>query len=237
MTNFKLDARLSAAASLCGSGTVADIGTDHAYLPIHLVNAGTPRALASDINEGPCDSARKNVAAHGLADKITVACRPGLDGIEAFAPDNIFICGMGGELIADILAASDYPRAARCRLILQPMTMHAALRRYLAGAGFAITDERVVREGSKHYQLIAAVYDGTVRSFSAAEYALGEKNLARAAKHPTEADISWLTFVRTRASARVCGRASAGLDNDEQRADRALLAVIEPILQGVSSHA
>ena len=103
--------------------------------------------------------------------------------------------------------------------------------------GYAITDERVVREGSKHYQLIAAEYDGTVRSFTEAEYALGAENLARAATHPTEADVSWLTFVRTRALARVCGRASAGLDNDEQRADRALLAVIEPILQGVSSHA
>ncbi len=231
MLNINLDARLYAAACLCGEGSVADIGTDHALLPIYLVNRGNTRALASDINEGPCERARINVASNGLTDKITVICRAGLDGIEDFAPDNIIIAGMGGELIASILAASDYPKTSRCKLILQPMTMHAELRRYLA-KGFEITDEVVVREahgsGWKHYQLIAARWDGVMREYSETEYRLGKLNLARVATAPTEADRTWLEFVRKGALTRIRGREMAAVvDAYEQERDREMLAEIE----------
>ncbi len=233
MQNIILNARLSAAASLTGEGSVADIGTDHAFLPIFLVNRGTPRALASDINEGPCERAALNVGAYGLADRITVACRAGLDGIESFAPDNIIIAGMGGELIASILEASDYPKNSRCRLILQPMTMQAELRRYLAN-GFNITEELVVREdhpsGYKHYQLIAASWDGIKREYSETEYRLGKINLARIAKAPTEADLTWLDFIKKSAKARIRGRECAAIiDSHEQELDKAMLAEIESL--------
>ena len=73
----------------------ADIGTDHALLPVYLCQKGCPRAFASDINEGPIDRARANIAKYGLSDRITAARRDGLDGIERFAPGFVIICGMG----------------------------------------------------------------------------------------------------------------------------------------------
>lgn len=232
MLNVKLDARLEAAARLVGEGTVADIGSDHALLPIELVRRGTPRALASDINEGPCERARIHVRAAGLTDKITVKCCPGLDGIEEFAPDNIIIAGMGGELIASILGASDYPEKSECRLILQPMTMHGELRRFLAD-GYRITHETVVREGGKHYQLMAAVWDGERRTFTDAELRLGALNLARAAESPTDADRTWLEFIRKGALTRIRGREIAGITDEAQTADRELLDLVNKLLQGV----
>ncbi len=207
---------------------MADIGTDHALLPIYLVENGAPSALASDINEGPCERARVNVAAHGLADKIIVACRPGLDGIEAFAPDNIIIAGMGGEMIASILDASPYPRTSKCLLVLQPMSMQAVLRRYLAD-GYQILDELVVREHNKHYQIIAARFDGIRRTYTEAELRLGALNLARVRTAPTEADRSWLNFVRNGTQTRIRGRASAGLDSHEQQMDLEVLKTIEEL--------
>ena len=106
MHEIKLSPRLAAVASFVGTGSVADIGTDHAQLPIWLVQNGRPRALASDINEGPCQRARVNIYQWGLHGKIKVKCCAGLDGIEDFSPDNIVIAGMGGELITSILAES-----------------------------------------------------------------------------------------------------------------------------------
>mgnify|MGYP003301554816 CR=1 FL=1 len=111
MKKTKLDARLLAVASLVREGAyLADVGTDHAYLPIVLVLEGvSKKAVASDINEGPYLRALSNVRAHSLSDKITALCTPGLDGIEKYAPTDILICGMGGELIFRIIKALHQP--------------------------------------------------------------------------------------------------------------------------------
>ena len=84
---------------------VADVGTDHAYLPIYLVSAGVAhRAVASDINQGPLSRAEANIQRFSLSSQISTRLTPGLAGIAEFAPTDILICGMGGELIASILA-------------------------------------------------------------------------------------------------------------------------------------
>ncbi len=194
---------------MCGGGSVADIGTDHAFLPIKLVLDGHERAAACDIREGPCENARKNIEKFGLSAEISVFCRPGLDGIADFAPDNIFICGMGGEMITSILAASDYPQSSRCRLILQPQSMQDVLRSYLAQNGFSIDEERVVFDAGKYYQLISARYDGLKRDFSGAELRLGKLNLERAAEILSETDRGWLEFVLNAAKKRSDGRKNA----------------------------
>ncbi|MCI8387403.1 MAG: SAM-dependent methyltransferase [Clostridiales bacterium] len=235
---IKLSVRLSAAASLVGAGTVADIGTDHALLPIKLVLAGHSRALASDINEGPCERARANIMRYRLSDRIAVCCRPGLDRIDEFAPDNIIICGMGGELIADILAQSGYPRESACRLILQPMSMQDVLRKYLAANGFNILNELVVFDEGKYYQLIASQYDGVKRSYSETEYRLGRLNLLRAANESDDeqADIDrgWLGFVRNAAAKRVAGRSvsEASANSSEQSDDVEMIKTIDEIMKG-----
>lgn len=232
MQQITLSKRLAAAASLVGKGTVADIGTDHAQLPIWLIQNGHARALASDINEGPCQRARTNIYAWGLHGKIKVKCCAGLDGIEDFAPDNIVIAGMGGEMIASILAASEYPKRSRCRLVLAPQSMQDVLRRYLYENGFKIDAETVVLDGGKYYQILAASYTGEPPcALRDCDLKLGAINLARAEMCPTETDIGWLKNVKVSAERRVAGRADSHDDAPEQISDRELLAVIDKILK------
>ena len=134
MSDLKLSKRLSAAASFVRDGAVcADIGTDHAYIPISLVLDGKVKyAIASDINEGPILKARENIEKYGLADKITARIADGLNGIEEYKPNSIVICGMGGELIARIINDCAYVKQQGIQLILQPMTSIAELREYLS---------------------------------------------------------------------------------------------------------
>lgn len=233
MHEIKLSQRLFAAAELVGRGSVADIGTDHALLPIYLVQKGHPRALASDIKEGPCQRARTNIYAYGLHGKIKVVCCPGLDAVDDFKPDNIVIAGMGGEMIASILAASSYPKDSKCRLVLQPQSMQDVLRRYLCDNGFVIEKETVVLDGGKYYQLISAVYDGVVRKFTDTEYKLGALNLKRASDNPTDADIGWLRGQLANAKRRIAGRLETCNDTPEQKRDIELASVIEKILSKV----
>ena len=232
MNEVRLSARLAEAARLCGEGSIADIGTDHALLPIKLVLDGHPRAAACDIREGPCERAAANVRKYRLESSVSVFCRPGLENIEEFAPDNIFICGMGGEMIASILGDSDYPKSSRCRLILQPQSMQDVLRRYLCREGFEIHDESVVLDSGKYYQILTASFDGQVRTLSQTEYRLGRLNLERAKRERREVDLEWLGSVLRAAKCRTAGRRLAGhptIDNG----DGELIAVIEGIFEDI----
>ena len=180
MSQIKLSKRLSTVASLVRDGAiVADIGTDHAYLPIYLVQADiAKRAIASDINEGPIMRARANIEKNTLEDKIITYIANGLDGIEKHTPTDILICGMGGELIAQIIDACDYVKNGDISLILQPMTTAFELREYLKN-GFSIYDEEVVFEDGKYYQIICARYDGQAHSYSDVELELGSINIKK----------------------------------------------------------
>ena len=170
---------LSAIPYLTRGGCVADVGTDHAYLPIYLVGEGiSSRALACDINEGPIRSARKNIEAAGLSDRIDTLRTDGLCGVEAFSPDDVMIFGMGGELIARILEDAPWVKDERIGLILQPMTRAAALRAWLLENGFEILGETVTFE-DKYYQTIHARYCGKSGEYSAAELQVGRLNIER----------------------------------------------------------
>ena len=179
MSDIKLSKRLSTAASYVRSGAfVADIGTDHAFLPISLVLSGkVDKALASDINVGPIQTAKENIGKYGLSEKIFTTIANGLEGIEAFSPTDIVICGMGGELIARILEGSPYVRNSAVRLILQPMTSVYELREYLSN-GFSTIAENVVCEDGKIYQIICAEYDGVKHSYTKAQLELGVHNIS-----------------------------------------------------------
>ena len=161
----KLSPRLQTALLyIRGSGVVADIGTDHAYLPISLCEQGilTPAtegaicAVAADINAGPVERAAIHIATAGLSDRIVTVKTDGLCGLEQYEPSDVIIFGMGGELIASILAASPWVARAGRRLVLQPMTHAADLRRYLLETGWQITGETLSREGERIYQTICA---------------------------------------------------------------------------------
>lgn len=176
-----LSKRLSAVARYVRQGsTAADVGTDHAYLPINLVLSGkAEKVIASDVVDGPLASAAENVASWpAVKDKIILVKADGLDGIEKYQPDDILICGMGGELIAEIIARSDYVKNSGINIVLQPMTKAEILRDYLYSAGFKVTGESIVYEDGKLYQIIAARYDGISRHIGLCEAWLGELNIA-----------------------------------------------------------
>ncbi len=177
-TVIKPDARLcSALPYLTRGGRVADIGTDHAYLPIYLVHEGiSSEALACDINEGPIRSARANIEAAGLSSRIGTLRTDGLCGVEDFHPDDVMIFGMGGELIARILSDAPWVKDPRVGLVLQPMTKASVLRAWLLENGFEITGETVTFE-DKYYQTVAARYTGTVTEYNERELLLGRLNI------------------------------------------------------------
>lgn len=170
-----LDSRLRLAADLVREGSrVADIGTDHARLPVALVAEGRcPTAIASDVRRGPVDNARRTVEQAGLTAAVSVRLGDGLQTVQPDEVDDIVIAGMGGETIAAILEAAPWVRAERYRLILQPMTRAEKLRAYLFAHGFAILSERVTRVGRHWYTVIHAAFTGEVAAADAARCYIG----------------------------------------------------------------
>lgn len=213
MQNYILDSRLSAAASLVPRGSrLADIGSDHAYLPIQLVLSGVADcALASDINSGPVSAARKNIEEYGVGDRVTCMQSDGLCGVSAFSPDCITILGMGGELIVRILSDAPWIRSGKIRLILQPMTHSEILSRYLCSEGFEIVDELLVCDGDRSdriYRIIAASFDGRKRELTDAEHYIGKKNIQNHPQGMREYTMRLISALRV----RIEGRRAGGLD-------------------------
>ena len=170
-----LGKRLLSAANFVRQGAyLADIGTDHAYLPLFLLDRGViGRAVCADINEGPLASAVENARECGLSDRITFKLTNGAIGLSDMGITDYAICGMGGELIAEIIDASEHLKEKGVHLILQPMTKQAHLRKYLAKEGFSILSEDYSHEAGRYYLTILAEYCGTVREISDFEAEFG----------------------------------------------------------------
>ncbi len=176
--SFALDGRLASAAAFVRTGAVfADIGTDHAYLPIRLLLDGRiARAFACDVRSGPLERAESNIEKYRLQDKIE--CRLG-DGLLPVADAGITdaaICGMGGELIAKIIEDAPFVHDSSVRLILQPMTHQGHLRKYLLSSGFAIVGEALSRADGKIYQCICAEFGGKNTEYNRAELEIGRQD-------------------------------------------------------------
>ncbi len=157
-----LDSRLRIAAEFVRQGSrVADIGTDHAFLPVALVSEGrSPSAIASDVRQGPAENARRNIAEAALSDRISVRLGNGLATVGPDEVDDIVIAGMGGETVAAILEQAPWVKNERYRLILQPMTRAEKLRAYLFQNGFTVEEERVTCVGGHWYTVLCASYIG-----------------------------------------------------------------------------
>ena len=167
--------RLLSASDFVRQGAYfADIGTDHAYLPLFLLETGRiSRAVCADINKGPLESAMKNAGELSESGNITFVLTDGAEGLSGMGITDYAICGMGGELIADIIERSPHLSERGVRLILQPMTRQAYLRRYLAGRGFATVGESYSYDSGKYYVAIAVEYDGVCRDISDFEAEFG----------------------------------------------------------------
>lgn len=157
---IKLSKRLSAIASLVPPGSVlADIGTDHALLPVYLVQQGIiPRAVAGELNAGPFEAARQQVTRRNLEDRISVRRGDGLSILEPGEAETVTIAGMGGGLIVDILSAGlEQLRGVRT-LILQPNVAEDAVRRWLIDHDYVLTDELIIEEDGIAYVILYALH-------------------------------------------------------------------------------
>lgn len=152
MTN-DLSPRLRMVADLVPQGArLADVGTDHAYLPAALLVEGKiPFAIAADLRQGPLASARNTVRRSGLEGKVAFRLCDGLRGIRPEEVDAVAVAGMGGETIAAILAAASWTREQDIPLILQPMSSMSDLRSWLGEHGYQIVTEKLCREGDTLY--------------------------------------------------------------------------------------
>lgn len=138
---------------------VADIGCDHGYLSIYLLQEG--RAVfshACDLREQPLKKAMANAAAYGVAEQMRFSQADGLSALNPEEIDTIVCAGMGGDLIAWILAQAPWVKQEKYRLILQPQSSGQDLRRNLTQEGFAIEKEALVRDGGFLYNVIVARY-------------------------------------------------------------------------------
>ncbi|MCI8360540.1 MAG: SAM-dependent methyltransferase [Clostridiales bacterium] len=158
----KLNPRLAAVAGWVPPGSrVADVGTDHGYLPLWLIQTGRAAGvIACDISRGPLDNARRNLEAAGLAG-VQLRLGDGLDPVEPEEADCITIAGMGGDLTARIVEKALWLREPSRLLLLQPMSAAEELRAYLYTAGFVIERERAVPDHGRLYVVMAVRFKGS----------------------------------------------------------------------------
>lgn len=159
---MKLTDRLLKIASLVSKGKkVADIGTDHGYIPVYLLNNNKiDYAILADVNKGPLDNAKKEIKHNNLGDKVDLRLGSGLEVLNENEVDEIIIAGMGGILISELLEAKKNVAHTVDKLILQPMQAQEELRKYLYNNGYEILNEVLVKEDFRIYEIIEAKYTG-----------------------------------------------------------------------------
>lgn len=170
---LQLQPRLHYIAGCVGAGArLADVGTDHGYLPVYLLQRGhIASAIASDINAMPLAHARATAREYGVAG-ISFRLCPGLARIRPEECDTVAIAGMGGETIIAILAAAPWTRDGAHTLILQPQTKVTELRRWLAENGYRFEAEQLVRDKDQLYTVLT-VRGGEGQTLSEADALAG----------------------------------------------------------------
>lgn len=197
---------------------LADIGSDHAYLAVYAMKEGIAKlAVASDINEGPLQRGQETAKRYKVSPAFVLS--DGFDRLGEYAFDGACICGMGGELIADILTR--YGKRPTCRLFLQPMTAQDDLRKYLWDNGYAIAEERYTLERGKPYGILCAVYTGENTPYSYEDLFLGK------IRPCTEAYSAYVKKVKAQCLLRKKGLLACGGDT---RAEDALSDTADKIL-------
>lgn len=146
---------------VAGGNRVADVGCDHAFLSIYLVQTGKcPGCLAMDVRRGPLAGAREHIASCGLEEYIETRLSDGLSAYHTGEAQSLVCAGMGGRLMERILREGGEKSRSFSELILQPQSEIPEFRRFLGNAGFRITREAAVYEEGKYYFAMKAVYSG-----------------------------------------------------------------------------
>ena len=153
---MELSKRLSAVAALVTNGyRLADIGTDHAYIPICLAGTGRiPEAVAMDVNQGPLFRAEENIRMHGLEDRIKTRISDGFASLEKGEADAAVIAGMGGPLMIRILREGAEVVSTLKECVLQPQSEIEKVRAFLLEEGFFFLEEDMVEEEGKYYPMM-----------------------------------------------------------------------------------
>lgn len=156
---MQISKRLEAVADMVTPGcNLADIGTDHAYIPIYLAQQGKiSRALAMDVNKGPLERAKEHICSYKLDHMIETRLSDGLFALQPGEADHIVIAGMGGPLTARILRDGAGKITGDCALILQPQSEIQTVRAYLRTIGYRIVREEMIVEDGKYYPMMKAV--------------------------------------------------------------------------------
>lgn len=160
--NFKISNRLKKCADLVSCGSkIADIGTDHAYIPIYLMlQRKISHAIACDIGEGPLKNAEKNIKNYGFENNIETRLSDGFSNIKENEADEIIIAGMGGNMISNILNNCPWKNKFKKRFILNPMKYEEKLHEFLFSNGYEIQNEIAVKCSGKPYLIIDAHFTG-----------------------------------------------------------------------------
>ena len=180
---MKLNQRLLTVARFVPkNSTVVDIGTDHALLPIYLIQNNIAfHVIAGDVNFGPLESARRNIKSAGLEKSIDLRLGNGLDIIEAGEAEICIIAGMGGGTIRDIMRGAGDKARIISQFILQPMGGSGSLRQWLAENGWQISDEAIISEEERIYEVIVAT-PGKETTVDAVLISIGPRLFEK--KHP-----------------------------------------------------
>lgn len=172
---MQLSKRLQAVADLAEScACAADVGTDHGYIPIYLVQQGiAEKAIAMDINRGPLERAAANICGYGLGDRITTRQSDGLHALQAGEAQCVIIAGMGGLLTIRILEEGREVLTGIHALVLQPQSELEQVRTYLLSHGYRICKENMVKDDGKFYPMMQ-VRPGESEAWQPEEYACGK---------------------------------------------------------------
>lgn len=156
---MQLSNRLKMVASLVTAGNrVADVGTDHAYIPIYLLESGiAPSVIAMDINKGPLARAKKHIEEHKLSAYIDTRLSDGVSALSKNEADTLIIAGMGGALVIKILTEGKEVLSSLNEFILQPQSELENVRMYLAENHYQIIQEEIVFEDGKYYPMMKVV--------------------------------------------------------------------------------
>lgn len=217
---MKLSARLEKIVGLVDKGVrLADIGTDHAYIPIELLKSGKiDFAILSDINKGPLENARKEIRRQGLADKTDLRLGSGLEVLENGEVDQVIIAGMGGILIADLIEKKLGLCKSLDKMILQPMQAQEDLRSYLNKRGFSIIDEYLVGEDFRIYEIMEVRHGGGTQDIDDIYYEIPTKLIEK--KDPLLPDLLDKKIRENKSILEKLERSSQGQETNKAIVDR-----------------
>ncbi len=156
MDNFKLSERLKKVAHLITKGnTVADIGTDHGYLPVYIVKHNiSNHVIGMDLRKAPLQKARDNIGLFNVKDNVSLRLSDGLDKLERGEADTVTICGMGGKLIQSILTKGRDKLNCNTQIIVSPQSEIAEFREFLQKEGYVTVSEHMLKEEGQFYIII-----------------------------------------------------------------------------------